>query len=192
MTRIICNPMELSYRGQTPASQEWLGRRAGRAEPQCASRRRRPIAHALRRGFRRDVPVLGSQRLSRRRWMRTCTGVRQRPAGAGPGTTIQDGHGDWAHAATMRISLNGGVRATPRPLPGRFRRGRRPDVQSELLRRLPVTVADGPFDQWAGVTPEWMLLSFRAAVTTSSSALGYRPALAARNGNRLPNESNRG
>ncbi|MGO4533538.1 family 43 glycosylhydrolase [Leifsonia sp. 2MCAF36] len=98
--------------------------------------------------------------------------------GAGHGSTIQDKHGNWWHAATMRISVNGVFERRLGLFPAGF------DADGVLTCNqnfgdYPFAIEDGPFDPWARITPDWMLLSYRAPVTASSSAPGHQPALAA-------------
>lgn len=98
--------------------------------------------------------------------------------GAGHGSTIQDKHGNWWHAATMRISVNGVFERRLGLFPAGF------DADGILtcnqnFADYPLSIPDGPFDPWARIAPEWMLLSYRSAASSSSSAVGHGPALAA-------------
>lgn len=98
--------------------------------------------------------------------------------GAGHGSTIQDKHGNWWHAATMRISVNGAFERRLGVFPAGF------DADGVLtcnqnFADYPLALPDGPFDPWAKITPEWMLLSYRSSVTASSAVPGHEPALAA-------------
>ncbi|MFD4508590.1 family 43 glycosylhydrolase [Streptomyces sp. NPDC058457] len=95
--------------------------------------------------------------------------------GAGHGSTFQDRHGNWWHAATMRISVNDDFERRIGIFPAGF------DQDGVLFCNqnfadYPFTVPDGPFDPWT--PPAWMLLSYKAHATASSSAPGHTPASA--------------
>jgi xylan 1,4-beta-xylosidase len=95
---------------------------------------------------------------------------------AGHGSTFQDRHGNWWHAATMRISKNHMFERRIGLFPAGF------DDDGVLfcnqeLADYPMTVPDGPIDPRSH-TPPWMLLSFRRPVTASSAAPGHPPTLA--------------
>ncbi|MFF5301991.1 family 43 glycosylhydrolase [Streptomyces sp. NPDC013161] len=95
--------------------------------------------------------------------------------GAGHGSTFQDRHGNWWHAATMRISVNDVFERRVGIFPAGF------DDDGVLFCNqnfadYPMTVPDGPFDPWT--PPAWMLLSYKADAVASSSAPGHDPASA--------------
>jgi xylan 1,4-beta-xylosidase len=97
--------------------------------------------------------------------------------GAGHGSTVQDRHGNWWHTATMRISVNGAFERRVGIFPAGF------DATGVLtcnqnFADYPFVVPEGAFDPWARITPQWMLLSHRSAVTSSSAAPQHEPALA--------------
>ncbi|GAA2078153.1 family 43 glycosylhydrolase [Microbacterium hatanonis] len=97
--------------------------------------------------------------------------------GAGHGSTIQDRHGNWWHAATMRISVNGVFERRLGLFPAGF------DADGTLTCNqnfgdYPFAVPDESFDPWEKTAPEWMLLSYRSAATASSSAAGQDASLA--------------
>ncbi|PRY57160.1 family 43 glycosylhydrolase [Glycomyces artemisiae] len=96
--------------------------------------------------------------------------------GAGHGSTFQDAHGNWWHAATMRISVNDPFERRVGIFPAGF------DADGVLFCNqhfgdYPRPVPAGSADPWAD--PPWMLLSYRAEATASSSLAGHGPALAA-------------
>ena len=87
--------------------------------------------------------------------------------GAGHGSTFQDRHGNWWHAATMRISKNHMFERRVGLFPAGF------DADGVLFCNTefadyPMKVPDGPADPWS-LTPRWMLLSYRRPVTASSA-----------------------
>ncbi|MEV7389200.1 family 43 glycosylhydrolase [Streptomyces sp. NPDC091215] len=95
--------------------------------------------------------------------------------GAGHGSTFQDRHGNWWHAATMRIAVNERFERRIALFPAGF------DDDGVLFCNqnfadYPFVVPDGPFDPWT--PPPWMLLSHRAVATASSSASRHQPARA--------------
>jgi xylan 1,4-beta-xylosidase len=95
--------------------------------------------------------------------------------GAGHGSTFQDVHGNWWHAATMRISVN---HKFERRI-GIFPAGFDPDgvlFCNQNFADYPRPVPEHRSDPWTA--PRWMLLSYRAAATASSSLAGHPAALA--------------
>jgi hypothetical protein len=95
--------------------------------------------------------------------------------GAGHGSTFQDRHGNWWHAATMRISVNDVFERRVGIFPAGF------DDDGVLFCNqnfadYPMAVPDGPFDPWT--PPAWMLLSYKADAVASSAAPGHDPAFA--------------
>lgn len=92
--------------------------------------------------------------------------------GAGHGSTFQDAYGNWWHAATMRISINDVFERRVGLFPAGF------DDDGVLFCNqtfgdYPMPIPQGPADPWA--PPPWMLLSFGAAASASSSAVGHGP-----------------
>ncbi len=97
--------------------------------------------------------------------------------GAGHGSTFQDAHGNWWHAATMRISVNHHFERRIGLFPAGF------DDEGVLFCNqefgdYPLRLADGPVDPWTGFSTGWMLQSYGASATASSSAVGHEPGLA--------------
>jgi xylan 1,4-beta-xylosidase len=97
--------------------------------------------------------------------------------GAGHGSTFQDAHGNWWHAATMRISVNHRFERRLGIFPAGF------DDEGVLFCNqtfgdYPIRVPDGPFDPWEGANTGWMLQSYRAHTVASCSAPGHGPELA--------------
>lgn len=95
--------------------------------------------------------------------------------GAGHGSTFQDRHGNWWHAATMRISVNDDFERRIGIFPAGF------DQDGVLFCNqnfadYPFVVPDAPFDPWT--PPPWMLLSYQADAAASSCASGHTPASA--------------
>ncbi|MFH5877243.1 family 43 glycosylhydrolase [Arthrobacter sp. NA-172] len=95
--------------------------------------------------------------------------------GAGHGSTFQDRHGNWWHAATMRISVNDVFERRIGLFPAGF------DEDGVLFCNqnfadYPYEVPDGPFDPWT--PPQWMLLSYKARATATSSKPGHAPTQA--------------
>ncbi|MFD8378278.1 family 43 glycosylhydrolase [Streptomyces sp. NPDC059679] len=95
--------------------------------------------------------------------------------GAGHGSTFQDRHGNWWHASTMRISVNDDFERRIGIFPAGF------DEDGVLFCNqnfadYPFIVPDGPFAPWT--PPAWMLLSYKAHTTASSSAPGRTPTSA--------------
>ena len=94
--------------------------------------------------------------------------------GAGHGSTIADKYGNYWHAATMRISVNHDFERRGGLFPAGF------DADGVLFCNqnfadYPHEIPAGKFDA-AAVQPCWMLLSYRKAVTASSTAEGSAPA----------------
>lgn len=97
--------------------------------------------------------------------------------GAGHGSTFQDRYGNWWHVATMRVSVNADFERRIGLFPAGF------DDDGVLFCKqnfadFPMEVPDRAFDPWTEATPGWMLLSYRALATASSSLDGHEPALA--------------
>lgn len=93
---------------------------------------------------------------------------------AGHGSTIADKYGNYWHAATMRISVNHDFERRVGLFPAGF------DADGVLFCNqnfadYPHEIPAGKFDA-AAVQPCWMLLSYRKAVTASSTAEGSAPA----------------
>ncbi|MEU4162923.1 family 43 glycosylhydrolase [Actinoplanes sp. NPDC026670] len=87
--------------------------------------------------------------------------------GAGHGSTFQDEHGNWWHAATMRISVHHDFE---RRL-GLFPAGFDDDgvfFCNQEFADYPLALPDAPADPWS-LTGRWMLLSAGCAVTASST-----------------------
>ena len=94
--------------------------------------------------------------------------------GAGHGSTIADKYGNYWHAATMRISVNHDFERRVGLFPAGF------DADGVLFCNqnfadYPHEIPAGKLDA-AAVQPCWMLLSYRKAVTASSTAEGSAPA----------------
>ena len=94
--------------------------------------------------------------------------------GAGHGSTIADKYGNYWHASTMRISVNHDFERRVGLFPAGF------DADGVLycnqnFADYPHEIPAGPFDT-ASQQPKWMLLSYRKAVTASSTATGSAPA----------------
>jgi xylan 1,4-beta-xylosidase len=92
--------------------------------------------------------------------------------GAGHGSTFQDAHGNWWHAATMRVSVNHHFERRIGLFPAGF------DDDGVLFCNqnfgdYPIVVPDGPADPWTGFSTGWMLQSYRALATATSSAPGH-------------------
>ncbi len=91
--------------------------------------------------------------------------------GAGHGSTFQDRHGNWWHAATMRISVNDIFERRVGLFPAGF------DEDGLLFccqefGDYPVAIPAGPADPWS-LTGRSMLLSYARPVTASSSMDGH-------------------
>ena len=96
--------------------------------------------------------------------------------GAGHGSTIADKHGNFWHAATMRISVNHDFERRVGLFPAGF------DADGVLycnqnFASYPHRIPAGRFDP-AAWQPEWMLLSYAKPAFASSTAAGSDPALA--------------
>jgi xylan 1,4-beta-xylosidase len=97
--------------------------------------------------------------------------------GAGHGSTFRDEHGNWWHASTMRVSVHHEFERRLGIFPAGF------DADGVLFCNqnfgdYPMLVPDRRVDPWAGTFAGWMLQSFRARTTASSSADGHGPELA--------------
>lgn len=97
--------------------------------------------------------------------------------GAGHGSTFQDAHGNWWHASTMRISVHHEFERRVGLFPAGF------DADGILFCNqnfadYPTIVPDRRVDPWTETFAGWMLQSFRAKTTASSSADGHGPELA--------------
>lgn len=95
---------------------------------------------------------------------------------AGHGSTIQDRHGNWWHASTMRVSVNHMFERRIGLWPAGF------DEEGVLFCNqefgdYPMTVPDSPVDPWS-LSAKAMLLSYRRPVRASSSEAGHLPDLA--------------
>lgn len=93
--------------------------------------------------------------------------------GAGHGSTIADKYGNYWHASTMRISVNHDFERRVGLFPAGF------DKDGVLFCNqnfadYPHEIPAGKFDA-ASQQPKWMLLSYRKAVTASSTAEGSAP-----------------
>lgn len=96
--------------------------------------------------------------------------------GAGHGSTVADRHGNFWHAATMRISVNHDFERRVGLFPAGF------DADGILycnqnFADYPHRIPEGRFDP-ASWQPEWMLLSYAKPAFASSTAAGSSPALA--------------
>lgn len=92
---------------------------------------------------------------------------------AGHGSTIQDKHGNWWHAASMRISVNKNFERRVGLFPAGF------DEDGLLFCNqnfadYPLAIPDGKFDPWS-IEPKWMLLSYKKSASASSSKIGHGP-----------------
>ena len=97
--------------------------------------------------------------------------------GAGHGSTFQDEHGNWWHAATMRISVNHRFERRLGIFPAGF------DDEgvlfcNQIFGDYPTRVPDGPVDPWTGMSTGWMLQSYRARTSATSALAGHGPGLA--------------
>ena len=93
-------------------------------------------------------------------------------AGAGHGSTIADAHGNYWHAATMRISVNHSFERRVGLFPAGF------DKDGVLFCNqnfadYPFRIPGGKFDA-AALKPEWMLLSYKKPVSVSSGADAHK------------------
>lgn len=97
--------------------------------------------------------------------------------GAGHGSTFQDRHGNWWHAASMRISVNDIFERRLGIFPAGF------DADGTLFTcqefaDYPTRIPDGPADP-RSLIGHSMLLSYDTGVTASSSLDGHEPRLIA-------------
>ena len=98
--------------------------------------------------------------------------------GAGHGSTFQDAYGNWWHAATMRVSVNHRFERRLGIFPAGF------DDEgvlfcNQIFGDYPTVAPTGPVDPWTGTQTGWMLQSYRARTSATSSAPGHGPELAA-------------
>lgn len=96
--------------------------------------------------------------------------------GAGHGSTFQDEHGNWWHASTMRISVHHQFERRIGIFPAGF------DDDGVLFCNqnfgdYPMIVPNRRIDPWTESFAGWMLQSFRADATASSSLPGHEAAL---------------
>lgn len=96
--------------------------------------------------------------------------------GPGHGSTFQDRHGNWWHAATLRISKAYMFERRVGLFPAGF------DADGVLFCNqafadYPMPMPDKRVDPWM-LAPPWMLLSGGRPTTASSSAKGHAPELA--------------
>jgi hypothetical protein len=94
--------------------------------------------------------------------------------GAGHGSTFCDKHGNWWHAATMRISVNHPFERRIGLFPAEF------DADglfciNQNFADYPMLLPEGKIDTWKGVFAGWMLLSYKKHVEASASAPGFGP-----------------
>ncbi|MHA7189435.1 family 43 glycosylhydrolase [Arthrobacter sp. MDT2-16] len=97
--------------------------------------------------------------------------------GAGHGSTFQDQHGNWWHAATMRVSVNHHFERRIGIFPAGF------DADgvlfcNQVFGDYPLVVPDGKIDPWEEPAQRWMLQSYKAAAIASSSLAGHGAELA--------------
>lgn len=95
---------------------------------------------------------------------------------AGHGSTIEDEHGNFWHASTMRISVSHDFERRVGLFPAGF------DKDGVLFCNqnfadYPFEISKGKFDP-AALRPKWMLLSYKKPVIASSTAEGSDPELA--------------
>jgi len=95
--------------------------------------------------------------------------------GAGHGSTMQDRHGNYWHASTMRISVNYKFERRLGFWPAGF------DRDGELFCNQrygdwPMKIEQAAMDPWSN--PEWMLLSYAKPASASSFAVGKEPSRA--------------
>lgn len=91
--------------------------------------------------------------------------------GAGHGSTFEDEHGNWWHAATMRISVNDIFERRVGIFPAGFDEDGVLYCNQEFAD-YPTAVPRTAVDPRAVLEPEWMLLSYRATASASSSKDG--------------------
>lgn len=96
--------------------------------------------------------------------------------GAGHGSTVADKHGNFWHAATMRISVNHDFERRVGLFPAGFD-GDGVLYCNQNFASYPHRIPAGRFDP-AAWQPEWMLLSYAKPAFASSTAAGSSPALA--------------
>jgi hypothetical protein len=94
--------------------------------------------------------------------------------GAGHGSTFRDKHGNWWHAATMRISVNHPFERRIGLFPAAF------DADglfcvNQNFADYPMRMDEAKTDPWTGRFAGWMLLSYRKHAEASSSAFGFGP-----------------
>ncbi|WP_143340711.1 family 43 glycosylhydrolase [Demequina sp. NBRC 110057] len=92
--------------------------------------------------------------------------------GAGHGSTFEDEHGNWWHAATMRISVNDIFERRVGIFPAGF------DDDGVLycnqeFADYPTAVPRTTVDPRDVTEPEWMLLSYKATTSASSAKEGF-------------------
>ena len=92
--------------------------------------------------------------------------------GAGHGSTMQDGQGNFWHTSTMRISVNHDFERRVGLWPAGF------DEDGELFCNQrygdwPMPVSGKPDDPWRN--PSWMLLSVHKKASASSAVSGHEP-----------------
>ncbi len=86
--------------------------------------------------------------------------------GAGHGSTMEDRHGNWWHASTMRISVNHDFERRVGLFPAGFDKDGMLFC-NQAFADYPMHVPEGRLDPWS-IGPVWMLLSYRKPVTSSS------------------------
>lgn len=91
--------------------------------------------------------------------------------GAGHGSTFEDEHGNWWHAATMRISVNDIFERRVGIFPAGFDEDGVLYCNQEFAD-YPTAVPRAAVDPRTVAEPEWMLLSYRATASASSSKDG--------------------
>jgi hypothetical protein len=94
--------------------------------------------------------------------------------GAGHGSTFCDKHGNWWHAATMRISVNHPFERRIGLFPAEF------DADglfcvNQNFADYPMRIPEHKADIWNETFPGWMLLSYKKQVKATSSAPGFGP-----------------
>lgn len=93
-------------------------------------------------------------------------------AGAGHGSTFEDEHGNWWHAATMRISVNDIFERRVGIFPAGFDEDGVLYCNQEFAD-YPIAVPRASADPRVLAEPEWMLVSYGAAVSASSFQDGF-------------------
>jgi hypothetical protein len=94
--------------------------------------------------------------------------------GAGHGSTFRDKHGNWWHAATMRISVNHPFERRIGLFPAEFDAAGLFCVNQNFAD-YPMIIPEGKADAWNGIFAGWMLLSYQKQAEASSSAPGFGP-----------------